>query len=163
MKKLISAVLAVVLLAMCGISVFAVEINKDTPEPQNGDVVVLTTVELEDVTYSITIPADKPIEWGYTGETYMDYTVTMQPDLGGQVKVSVEGTNLSSAGGNTLGYTSTGFAEQTFKAESVAQINTALSPKTRVAVTVLDWTGVPIAEYRATLTYTVAYTPGSIS
>lgn len=158
MKKLISAVLAAILLVMCGISVFAEDvIITNESNPPQGKTEVYTSVEAEDVTYTVTIPADTAIAWGSSSAVDMSYTVKMQPELGGEVKVSVKGSTLQSASGNKLPYAYTGFAAQTFKAETTAQINTALSPATRVTVTVSDWRGVPIAEYRATLTYTVAY------
>ncbi|MCH5190669.1 MAG: hypothetical protein J1F23_00750 [Oscillospiraceae bacterium] len=172
MKKLISAILAALMLVTCGISVFAADeasnvITKDS-EPQTGKTEVYTLVEAEDVSYTVTIPADKQITWGDTVTTYnMNYTVTMQPDLGGKVKVNVTGDGyLYSDTDNTNKFAYekvSGFKEQTFTVEATDKINNVLLPAESVTVRVPNWTGVPIAVYRAHLTYTVSYVPASIA
>lgn len=174
MKKLISAVMAAIMLVMCGISVFAADeasnvITKES-EPQTGKTEVYTHVEAENVSYTVTIPADKPLTWGDTDTEYeMNYTVKMQPDLGGRVKVTVTGDDYlvsDTDSNNTLAYTKvSGFNNpQFFTVANSGEINTKVfSPDPQVKVKVENWTGVPIAVYRAQLTYIVEYVPASIA
>ncbi len=180
MKKILSVVLAVLMLASCASMAFAATITHETAVPQEADVVVQTTLDDSEMpaagTYTVTIPANINIVWGTTTSTPVDtaeegslnYEVTSQLALGAKLTVSVAADAADvDADGNAalvctidatkfLAYESTGFGVQEF-----GEINKAKTPTTAVTIAVPDWSEAPVATYDTTLTYTVVYTPAA--
>ena len=178
MKKILSIVLAVLMLASCASMSFAATIDQSTADPKTADVVVQTTLDgstmPETGTYEVTIPANLNIVWGTTTATPVDpaeagslnYEVTSQLALGAKLTVSVEAAAADvNAEGNpalvcttdstvTLDYTSTGFVAQEF----TNAINDGATPDEAVTITVPDWSKAPVATYDTILTYKVEYT-----
>ena len=68
MKKVISIILAVMMLASICVPVFAADITKDTPAPQEARPDVKTKLTKTDgsdaYTYTVTIPASVDVAWG---------------------------------------------------------------------------------------------------
>ena len=163
MKKILSIVLAVLMLASCSSMAFAVTITQETAKPQEADVTVQTTLIGSDMPatgeYEITIPADTSIVWGSSDAAVMDYTVKSQLALGAKltVKVVASSDKLVCAADTTktLAYESTGLDE----VKEYGEINNNVVVP--VTITVPDWTNVPVTEYATTLTYTVTYTAPS--
>ena len=82
MKKVISIILAVMMLASICVPVFAADItiNKDTPAPQTAAPDVKTKLTKTDGSdaykYTVTIPASVEVAWGDTTAQDAKYTVT---------------------------------------------------------------------------------------
>lgn len=161
MKKVISIILAVMMLASICVPVFAADItiNKDTPAPQTAAPDVKTKLTKTDgsdaYTYTVTIPASVEVAWGDTTAQGAKYTVTSQLKLGDTLKVKAEandGGKMTNAGtASTLTFTVANGEEVVYN-----EVNNAVNSAT--TVTIADFSGVPIAEYAGTMTYTVTYT-----
>lgn len=161
MKKVISIILAVMMLASICVPVFAADItiNKDTPAPQTAAPDVKTKLTKTDgsnaYTYTVTIPASVEVAWGDTTAQDAKYTVTSQLKLGDTLKVKAEandGGKMTNAGtASTLTFTVANGEEVVYN-----EVNNAVNSDT--TVTIADFSGVPIAEYAGTMTYTVTYT-----
>lgn len=161
MKKVISIILAVMMLASICVPVFAADItiNKDTPAPQTAAPDVKTKLTKTDgsdaYTYTVTIPASVEVAWGDTTAQDAKYTVTSQLKLGDTLKVKAEandGGKMTNAGtASTLTFTVADGEEVVYN-----EVNNAVNSAT--TVTIADFSGVPIAEYAGKMTYTVTYT-----
>lgn len=161
MKKVISIILAVMMLASICVPVFAADItiNKDTPAPQTAAPDVKTKLTKTDgsdaYTYTVTIPASVEVAWDDTTAQDAKYTVTSQLKLGDTLKVKAEandGGKMTNAGtASTLTFTVANGEEVVYN-----EVNNAVNSDT--TVTIADFSGVPIAEYAGTMTYTVTYT-----
>ena len=159
MKKIISVLLAVAMLAALTVPAFAAEITKDSAE-QSATIDVVTKTTNTDgadaYTYSVTFPASFEFAWGDTAAKDATYTVTSQLLLGASLDVSVAAdnggkmTNESTA--STLTYTLTNGGSAHF-----AEVNNDAAPATHPTVSIASYAGVPIAVYTGTLTYTVTY------
>lgn len=159
MKKVISIILAVMMLASICVPVFAADITKDTPAPQTASPDVKTKLTKTDgsdaYTYTVTIPASVEVAWGDTTAQDAKYIVTSQLKLGDTLKVKAEANDdgkMTNAGtASTLTFTVANGEEVTYN-----EVNNAVDSTT--TVTIADFSGVPIAEYTGTMTYTVTYT-----
>lgn len=159
MKKMISVLLAVAMLAALTVPAFAVDITKDSAEQSaKVDVVTKTTnTEGQDAyTYTVTIPASFEFDWGDTAAKDATYTVTSQLLLGASLDVSVAANNggeMTATGTDqTLTYTLANGGSAHF-----AEVNNSAAPATHPTVSIASYAGVPIAVYTGTLTYTVTY------
>ena len=159
MKKIISVLLAVAMLAALTVPAFAAEITKDSAEQSaKVDVVTKTTnTDGEDAyTYTVTIPASFEFDWGDTAAKDATYTVTSQLLLRASLDVSVAANNggeMTAAGTDqTLTYTLANGGSAHF-----AEVNNDAAPATHPTVSIASYAGVPIAVYTGTLTYTVTY------
>lgn len=159
MKKIISVLLAVAMLAALTVPAFAAEITKDSAE-QSATIDVVTKTTNTDgadaYTYSVTFPASFEFDWGDTAAKDATYTVTSQLLLGASLDVSVAANNggeMTAAGTDqTLTYTLANGGSAHF-----AEVNNAAAPATHPTVSIASYAGVPIAVYTGTLTYTVTY------
>lgn len=159
MKKIISVLLAVAMLAALTVPAFAAEITKDSAE-QSATIDVVTKTTNTDgadaYTYSVTFPASFEFAWGDTAAKDATYTVTSQLLLGASLDVSVatnnggKMTNENTA--STLTYTLTNGGSTHF-----TEVNNSATPTAQPAVSIASYDNVPIAVYTGTLTYTVTY------
>lgn len=165
MKKIISVLLAVAMLAALMVPSFAAEITKDSAEQSaTVDVVTKTTDTAggDAYSYSVTFPASFEFAWGDTAAKDATYTVTSQLLLGASLDVSVtaynggEMTNENTA--STLTYTLTNGGSAHF-----AEVNNEATPTAAPSVSIAkeEYDGVPIAAYTGRLTYSVTYNPPS--
>ena len=159
MKKIISVLLAVAMLAALTVPAFAAEITKDSAEQSaKVDVVTKTTnTDGEDAySYTVTIPASFEFDWGDTAAKDATYTVTSQLLLGASLDVSVAANNggkmTNENTASTLTYTLTNGGSTHF-----AEVNNAAAPAAQPAVSIASYDNVPIAVYTGTLTYSVTY------
>lgn len=167
MKKILSIVLAVVMLFAVCVPAFAAgtqEINKDTPEPvgnkqeATADVFTKTTKDngQDAYTYTVTIPADIQIDWNDTTAQDASYTVTSQLLLGAKLVVGVAANNsgnMTNPGTDKF----LSFALSNGGNVDFGEVNNEAAPSAKPTVAVTSFAGVPIAEYTGTLTYTVTY------
>ena len=159
MKKIISVLLAVAMLAALTVPAFAAEITKDSAE-QSATVDVVTKTTNTDgadaYTYSVTFPASFEFDWGDTAAKDATYTVTSQLLLGASLDVSVAANNggkmTNENTASTLTYTLTNGGSTHF-----TEVNNSAAPTAQPTVSIASYAGVPIAVYTGTLTYTVTY------
>lgn len=159
MKKIISVLLAVAMLAALTVPAFAAEITKDSAE-QSATIDVVTKTTNTDgadaYTYSVTFPASFEFAWGDTAAKDATYTVTSQLLLGASLDVSVAANNggkmTNENTASTLTYTLTNGGSTHF-----TEVNNSAAPTAQPAVSIASYDNVPIAVYTGTLTYTVTY------
>ncbi len=157
MKKIVSILLAVMMIAAIAVPSFAATITKES-DPKTADVQVKTkTTDKENndpENYTVTIPAEITVAWNDTAAQDASYTVDSQLKLGAKLKVSAVAEN---AGKMTNAAATDKFLTFTVAGGEVAEypeLNTAV--KSSTTVTIADFNA-PIAEYVGHMTYTVEY------
>ena len=156
MKKIVSILLAVMMIAAIAVPSFAATITKES-DPKTADVQVKTkTTDKENndpENYTVTIPAEIAVRWGETEAKAAHYTVNSQLKLGAKLKVSAaaenEGKMTNAATDKFLTFTVAGGDVAEYP-----ELNTAA--KSSTTVTIADFNA-PIAEYVGHMTYTVEY------
>lgn len=167
MKKLISVVLAVLMISAICVPAFAAPAEQTITTPTSGTAVVKVKKDSLDAAewYVVKIPADKEIAWDTTSVD-MSYSVACQLEEGKSIDVTVtasdgnemKDTNLS--GKDTIAFTPTGFTDGHF--DAVTGTGTSVGDASPVSHTVTlsilptAWDGIAISVYQTTLTYTVA-------
>lgn len=157
MKKIVSILLAVMMIAAIAVPSFAATITKES-DPKTADVQVKTkTTDKENndpENYTVTIPAEITVAWNDTAAQDASYTVDSQLKLGAKLKVSAVAEN---AGKMTNAAATDKFLTFTVAGGEVAEyteLNTAV--KSSTTVTIADFNA-PIAEYVGHMLYTVEY------
>lgn len=157
MKKIVSILLAVMMIAAIAVPSFAATITKES-DPKTADVQVKTkTTDKENndpENYTVTIPAEITVAWNDTAAQDASYTVDSQLKLGAKLKVSAAAEN---AGKMTNAAATDKFLTFTVAggdAVEYTELNTAV--KSSTTVTIADFNA-PIAEYVGHMTYTVEY------
>lgn len=157
MKKIVSILLAVMMIAAIAVPSFAATITKES-DPKTADVQVKTkTTDKENndpENYTVTIPAEITVAWNDTAAQDASYTVDSQLKLGAKLKVSAAAEN---AGKMTNAAATDKFLTFTVAGGEVAEypeLNTAV--KSSTTVTIADFNA-PIAEYVGHMLYTVEY------
>ena len=157
MKKIVSILLAVMMIAAIAVPSFAATITKES-DPKTADVQVMTkTTDKENndpENYTVTIPAEITVAWNDTTAQDASYTVDSQLKLGAKLKVSAAAEN---AGKMTNAAATDKFLPFTVAGGEVAEypeLNTAV--KSSTTVTIADFNA-PIAEYVGHMLYTVEY------
>ena len=96
MKKIVSILLAVMMIAAIAVPSFAATITKES-DPKTADVQVKTkTTDKENndpENYTVTIPAEITVAWNDTAAQDASYTVDSQLKLGAKLKVSAVAEN----------------------------------------------------------------------
>lgn len=155
MKKIVSILLAVMMIAAIAVPSFAATITK--ADPKTADVQVKTkTTDKENndpENYTVTIPAEITVSWNDTAAQDASYTVDSQLKLGAKLKVSAAAENAgkmtNAATDKFLTFTVAGG-----DAAEYPELNNAA--KSATTVTIADFNA-PIAEYVGHMTYTVEY------
>ena len=159
MKKIVSILLAVMMIAAIAVPSFAVDpiTITEKSDPKHADVQVKTkTTDKENndpENYTVTIPAEITVAWNDTAAQDASYTVDSQLKLGAKLKVSAAakdaGKMTNAATDKFLTFTVAGgdVAEYT-------ELNNAV--KSSTTVTIADFNA-PIAEYVGHMLYTVEY------
>ncbi len=157
MKKIVSILLAVMMIAAIAVPSFAATITKES-DPKTADVQVMTkTTDKENndpENYTVTIPAEITVAWNDTTAQDASYTVDSQLKLGAKLKVSAAAND---AGKMTNAAATDKFLTFTVAGGEVAEypeLNTAV--KSSTTVTIADFNA-PIAEYVGHMLYTVEY------
>lgn len=163
MKKIVSILLAVMMIAAIAVPSFAVDpiTITEKSDPKHAEVQVKTMITDKDNNdpehYTVTIPAEISVAWNDTAAQNASYTVDSQLNLGAKLKVSVAANNdgkmTNGATDKFLTFTVAGG-----EATEYPEINNAAQSAT--TVTIADFSGVPIAMYTGTMTYTVEYVFG---
>lgn len=155
MKKVVSVLMTVAMLAALMVPAFALDQN--TPK---GDTIVKTGTTMEDGKdarrYAVTIPADTTITWGAESTALEGYTAEAHLAYGEKLSVTVAGSGnmtYSPEAGVTLElpYTLEGNTAYVSAGPVVYPVaNLALS----VNITADDWNQAVVGEYQDTLTFT---------
>ena len=157
MKKIVSILLAVMMIAAIAVPSFAATITEKS-DPKTAEVQVMTkTTDKENndpENYTVTIPAEITVAWNDTTAQDASYTVDSQLKLGAKLKVS--------AAANDAGKMTNAAATDKFLTFTVAggeateypELNNAV--KSATTVTIADFNA-PIAEYVGHMLYTVEY------
>ena len=162
MKKILSVVFAVLMIASCVCVASAADtkttINQDTAKPQSADVTVKTVKTDGSVWYEVSIPANTNIAWGSTSAVDMGYEVACQLEGAQKLTVTIKSANDNKFVNTTLGeikYTQAGFDAKTFNTVTGTKAAPVKSDAT-ITVPEANWQGIAIGEYSDTLTYTVS-------
>lgn len=154
MKKVISLVMALVMMMAIMVPAFAAELNANV---QSGEAQVITDTSAitGDGVYTVTYPATMNIIWGTT-TTNFEYAVTSQLKTGKLVNVVVadtgDGFNMVNANNATLAYTLGGTVNGTTTNPVVTDATFNYSINVDASV----WNATAIDTYSDTLTFTVA-------
>lgn len=155
MKKIVSILLAVMMIAAIAVPSFAATITKDSDKTADVQVKTKTTDknDADPETYTVTIPAEITVAWNDTAAQDASYTVDSQLKLGAKLKVSAAAKDA----GKMTNAATDKFLTFTVAGGEVAEyheLNNAV--KSSTTVTIADFNA-PIAEYVGTMTYTVEY------
>ncbi len=156
MKKIVSILLAVMMIAAIAVPSFAATITKES-DPKTAEVQVMTKTTDKDnndpENYTVTIPAEIAVPWGKTEAWDAHYTVNSQLKLGAKLKVSAaaenEGKMTNAATDKFLTFTVAGG-----EVAEYPELNKNVDSST--TVTIADFNA-PIAEYAGHMLYTVEY------
>lgn len=154
MKKVISLVMALVMMMAIMVPAFAAELNATT-QSGTAQVVTDTSAITGDGTYTVTYPATMNIVWN-TVTTNFSYSVDSNLRTGKAVQVVVadtgDGFNMLNATNATLAYTLTG----TTTAKTTSPVVKAENATFAYSIVVEEsaWNGAAIDEYKDTITFT---------
>ncbi len=156
MKKIVSILLAVMMIAAIAVPSFAATITEKS-DPKTADVQVMTKTTDKDnndpENYTVTIPAEIAVPWGEKTAWNAHYTVNSQLKLGAKLKVSAaaenEGKMTNAATDKFLTFTVAGGDVTEYP-----ELNKNVESST--TVTIADFNA-PIAEYVGHMLYTVEY------
>lgn len=163
MKKVISMLMTVAMLAALMVPSFAVLNGSNAPGTDDeGDVIVKTSTTMEGGQdarrYTVTIPADTVIAWGAEKTELTGYTAEAHLAYGEKLSVTVSGNGnmvYEPEAGTTLAlpYTLEGDTAYESAGPVVYPVATlALS----VNIAADDWNAAVVGEYQDTLTFTAA-------
>lgn len=156
MKKIVSILLAVMMIAAIAVPSFAATITEKS-DPKTAEVQVMTKTTDKDnndpENYTVTIPAEIAVPWGEKTAWNAHYTVNSQLKLGAKLKVSAaaenEGKMTNAATDKFLTFTVAGGDVTEYP-----ELNKNVESST--TVTIADFNA-PIAEYVGHMIYTVEY------
>lgn len=154
MKKVISVLMAVAMLAALMVPAFAVD--KTLDENTKSDTAEVKTnydnLEATGGYYTVTFPAETTIAWG-TVDTTIKYTVSTQliPTATLTVTVAQDNAAMKSADETELPYTLSGDTEVTGIAPFVSE-----EKSLNINITDANWKSVPVDDYSDTLTFTAS-------
>ena len=153
MKKVISVLMAVAMLAALMVPAFA--LTEADGNPASGTADVKTNYDNLEATggyYTVTYPAETTIAWG-TADTTIQYNVTTQliPTATLNVTVAQDNAAMKSADETELPYTLSGDTEVTGIAPFVSE-----EKSLNINITDANWKSVPVDDYSDTLTFTAS-------
>ena len=149
MKKVISVLMAVAMLAALMVPAFA--LTEADGNPASGTADVKTNYDNLEATggyYTVTYPAETTIAWG-TVDTTIQYNVTTQlvPTATLNVTVAQDNAAMKSATGQQLPYTLSGAGT------NVTGIGPFVDTDYELNINVTAWDDVPVDSYSDTLTF----------
>lgn len=169
MKKIISIVLALVMMMAVAVPAFAA-----TAVLGENKVNVETTFDATtDASYTVTIPATISVAWNDETTAYeVGYTVTSQLLVGASLKVAVNYDSDTDDANNgvmknaettaTLKYTLAGAGKTTFTGVNDGAKASDMGG-TDATITVAGFDAAPVGVYTGTITYTVEYVAPTVA
>ena len=154
MKKVISVLMAVAMLAALMVPAFA--LDKTLDENTKSDTAEVKTnydnLKATGGYYTVTFPAETKIAWG-TVDTTIKYNVSTQliPTATLTVTVAQDNAAMKSADETELPYTLSGDTEVTGIAPFVSE-----EKSLNINITDANWKSVPVDDYSDTLTFTAS-------
>lgn len=152
MKKVISVLLAVMMLAALMVPAFAATatIDQTGGNPATGGATVKTDTSAVtgDGAYTVTYDAEISVPWNSTAAVSSNYTVETHLKTGKQLKVTATSDGIMTYNALELPYTLGGDTAYTAGAAETA------TKAITVTVAQSAWDEAPIAEYTDTITYT---------
>lgn len=147
MKKVISVLLAIAMLAALMVPAFAATFTQD--EGTGGATVKTDTSAVTgDGTYTVTYDAEISVPWNYTGAVSSEYAVETHLKSGRQLLVTATSDGIMTYEDETLAYSLGGDLSYTAGAAENA------TKEITVTVAKTAWDEAPIAEYTGRITYT---------
>lgn len=147
MKKVISVLLAVMMLAALMIPAFAASFTQN--EGTGGATVKTDTSAVTgDGAYTVTYDAEISVPWNSTAAVSSNYTVETHLKTGKQLQVTATSNGIMTYNALELPYTLGGDTAYTAGAAETA------TKAITVTVAQSAWDEAPIAEYEGTITYT---------
>lgn len=147
MKKVISVLLAVLMLSALMVPAFAASFTQD--EGTGGATVKTDTSAITgDGAYTVTYDAEISVPWNSTEAVSSEYTVETHLKTGKQLQVTATSDGVMTYESEELAYTLAG--DTTYTASAAETATKAIT----VAVAQEAWDNAPIAEYTDTITYT---------
>ena len=149
MKKVISVVLALVMMMAIMVPAFAATLDVNT---QSGNSIVLVDgiTDKGDGTYSVEIPASVDLIWGDTTKAG-EYKITSQVQTDKRVKVTLaKAKDLTNAANETIEFA---VADATTGIANSAVVNNE-SHTFNLTIDASEWAAASIATYEGTITFT---------
>ena len=153
MKKVISVLMAVAMLAALMVPAFALTEADGNPASDTAEVKTnYDNLEATGGYYTVTYPAETTIAWG-TVDTTIKYNVSTQliPTATLTVTVAQDNAAMKSADETELPYTLSGDTEVTGIAPFVSE-----EKSLNINITDVNWKSVPVDDYSDTLTFTAS-------
>lgn len=148
MKKVISVLLAVMMLAALMVPAFAETFTQDEDEGGSATVKTDTSAVTGEGTYTVTYDAEISVPWNSTAAVSSNYTVETHLRSGNKLEVTVSSDGIMEYNALQLPYTLGG--DLSYTAGAAENATKAIT----VTVAQDDWDKAPIAEYTDTITYT---------
>ena len=149
MKKVISVVLALVMMMAVMVPAFAATLDVNT-QSGNSTVLVDGITDKGDGTYSVEIPASVDLIWGDTTKAG-EYKITSQVQTDKRVKVTLAKTkDLTNAANETIEFA---VADATTGIANSAVVNNE-SHTFNLTIDASEWAAASIATYEGTITFT---------
>ncbi len=153
MKKVISVLMAVAMLAALMVPAFALTEADGNPASDTAEVKTnYDNLKATGGYYTVTFPAETKIAWG-TVDTTIKYNVSTQliPTATLTVTVAQDNAAMKSADETELPYTLSGDTEVTGIAPFVSE-----EKSLNINITDANWKSVPVDDYSDTLTFTAS-------
>lgn len=153
MKKVISVLMAVAMLAALMVPAFALTEADGNPASDTAEVKTnYDNLKATGGYYTVTFPAETKIAWG-TVDTTIKYNVSTQliPTATLNVTVAQDNAAMKSADETELPYTLSGDTEVTGIAPFVSE-----EKSLNINITDANWKSVPVDDYSDTLTFTAS-------
>lgn len=149
MKKVISVVLALVMMMAVMVPAFAATLDVNT-QSGNSTVLVDGITDKGDGTYSVEIPASVDLIWGDTTKAG-EYKITSQVQTDKRVKVTLaKAKDLTNAANETIEFA---VADATTGIANSAVVNNE-SHTFNLTIDASEWAAASIATYEGTITFT---------
>ena len=147
MKKVISVLLAVMMLAALMVPAFAATLTQDQ-NSGGATVKTDTSAVTGEGTYTVTYDAEISVPWNSTAAVSSNYTVETHLKTGKQLLVTATSDGIMTYNALELPYTLGG--DTAYTAGAAENATKAIT----VTVAQDDWDKAPIAEYEDTITFT---------
>ncbi len=149
MKKIISVVLALVMMMAVCVPAFAATLDVNT-QSGNSTVLVDGVTDMGEGTYSVEIPASVDLTWGDTTKAG-EYKITSQVQTEKRVKVTLEkAQDLTNAANETIEFA---VADATTGIANSAVVNSEVHAF-NLTIDASEWAAASIAAYEGTITFT---------
>lgn len=149
MKKIISVVLALVMMMAVCVPAFAATLDVNT-QSGNSTVLVDGVTDMGEGTYSVEIPASVDLTWGDTTKAG-EYKITSQVQTDKRVKVTLaKAKDLTNAANETIEFA---VADATTGIANSAVVNNE-AHAFNLTIDASEWAAASIATYEGTITFT---------